>query len=143
MIYGFIILYSFILWVGIKLYVTLVLQCIVLYYNKKLWISGTEDLENEWRKHFTVEELAERYEISPSALKKYFELVFGMPISYYLREKRMEKAKNLLVESRMNIGEISTICGYENQGKFGAAFKTYSGVSPLEYRRLHKNENRE
>ena len=42
-------LYSFILWVSIKLYVTLILQCIVLYYNKKLWISGTENLENEWR----------------------------------------------------------------------------------------------
>lgn len=37
----------------------------------------------------------------------------------------MEKAKKLLIESRMNVDEISTICGYENQGKFGAAFKAY------------------
>ena len=111
--------------------------------QRRIAIEVEQILMKDFRKHFTVEELAERYEISPSALKKYFELVFGMPISYYLREKRMEKAKKLLIESRMNVGEISTICGYENQGKFGAAFKAYSGASPLEYRRLHKNENKE
>ena len=94
-------------------------------------------LVKDFREHFTVEELAGRYQISPSALKKYFEMVFGMPISYYLRQKRMEKAKVLLAESGKNVGEIASLCGYENQGKFGSAFKAYTKTSPLEYRRLH------
>ena len=111
--------------------------------QRRIAIEAEQIFMKDFRKHFTVEEIAERYGISPSALKKYFELVFGMPISYYLREKRMEKAKELLVKSRLSVGEISTICGYENQGKFGAAFKAHSGASPLEYRRLHKNENKE
>lgn len=41
-------LYSLILWVVIKLYVTLVLQCLVLAGNRSFRIPGTEDLEQEW-----------------------------------------------------------------------------------------------
>lgn len=95
-------------------------------------------LTEDFRKHYSVENLSSRYGISPSALKKYFEAVFGSPISYYLRNKRMDKAKELLVSTEVSIGQVASICGYENQGKFGSAFKTNTGVSPLEYRRLYK-----
>jgi AraC-like DNA-binding protein len=86
----------------------------------------------------TVEELAKRYDISPSALKKYFEAVYGSPISYYVRDRRMARAKELLANSQESVGEIALSCGYENQGKFGAVFKTSTGETPLEYRRLHR-----
>lgn len=86
-------------------------------------------------KRFTVEELAKEYGISPSALKKYFEMVYGMPISYYLRAKRMDKAKQLLAGTKKTVREIACECGYENQGKFGTAFKSAVGMLPLEYRR--------
>jgi len=87
---------------------------------------------------YTVEELAGRFQVSSSALKKYFEAVYGMPISHYLREKRMRNAKELLASSNKNIGEIAILSGYENQGKFGAAFKAYTGETPIEYRRINK-----
>lgn len=86
----------------------------------------------------TVEELAGRYDISPSTLKKYFEAVYGSPISYYVRDRRMAKAKELLANSQESVGEIALLCGYENQGKFGAVFKSCTGETPLEYRRLHR-----
>lgn len=94
-------------------------------------------LVKDLRTRYTVEELAGQYDISPSALKKYFEMVFGMPISHYLRKKRMEKAVCLLTETGHSIGEIASACGYESQSKFGIAFKAYSGFSPLEYKRIY------
>ncbi len=47
-------LYSFAISASIKLYVTLILQCVVLANSPKLWIPGTEDLKAEWtnRKFF-------------------------------------------------------------------------------------------
>lgn len=45
-IHGF--LYSFALSSSIKLYVTLILQCIVLVKHPKLWLPGTEDLVKDW-----------------------------------------------------------------------------------------------
>lgn len=46
-IHGF--LYSYILSCSIKLYVTLILQCVVLVNHRNLWLPGTEDLADDWR----------------------------------------------------------------------------------------------
>ena len=91
----------------------------------------TDDLSRK----YTVEELADQYGISPSALKKYFDMIYGMPISHYLKVKRMDRARQLLSETKLTVREIANACGYENQGKFGTAFKAYNGMLPLEYRR--------
>ena len=45
-LHGF--LYSFIISASVKLYVTLILQCVVLVNSPKLWLPGTEDLKAEW-----------------------------------------------------------------------------------------------
>lgn len=87
--------------------------------------------------HYTVEELAEGFGLSPSSLKKYFRQVYGSPISEYVREMRMELACHLLRETQLSIGEIAIRTGYANQGKFGSAFKRYTGAAPLEYRRIN------
>lgn len=92
----------------------------------------TEDLS----RHYTIADMAAEYGISPSALKKYFEAVYGLPISFYLREKRIALAKKRLSETKDSISEIAA-CGYESQGKFGAVFKKCTGMSPLEYRRIN------
>ncbi len=91
----------------------------------------------------TVEELAAHFGISASALKKYFMAVYGRPVSQYMKEKRMERAKFLLAESSDSVGAVSQACGYEHQGKFGVAFKEYTKVSPLEYRRLYRKTGEE
>lgn len=45
-IHGF--LYSYIIACSIKLYVTFILQCVVLVKNKQFWLPGTEDLIEDW-----------------------------------------------------------------------------------------------
>lgn len=93
-------------------------------------------------RHITVEELALAYGISPSSLKKYFEQVYGVPISRYVRGMRMEHACELLENTKKSIGDIAAAVGYGNQGKFGEAFKAHTGKTPLEYRRLHYMERK-
>ena len=100
-------------------------------------------MTNDLRERYTVEELSSRFGISASAFKKYFSAVYGKPVSQYMREKRMEKAKELLETTDVSIGEIALASGYEHQGKFGSAFKDCSGVSPLEYRRLNRKTSEE
>lgn len=88
-------------------------------------------------RHYTITDMAAMYGISPSSLKKYFEVVYGLPISFYLREKRILLAKKRLSETKDSVGTIAAACGYSNQGKFGSVFKECTGMSPLEYRRLN------
>lgn len=45
-LHGF--LYSFAISASLKIYITLILQCIVLANSPKLWLPGTEDMKAEW-----------------------------------------------------------------------------------------------
>lgn len=94
----------------------------------------TKDL----RKRYVITDLATDEGVSAATLKSHFALVFGKPISSYLKERRIEKAKELLITGKMSIEEISNTVGYENQAKFAAMFREETGVSPTEYRRLNR-----
>lgn len=111
--------------------------------QRRIATEAEQMMTNDLRERYTVEELSSRFGISASAFKKYFSAVYGKPVSQYMREKRMEKAKELLETTDESIGEIALASGYEHQGKFGSAFKDCSGVSPLEYRRLNRKTSEE
>ena len=64
-----------------------------------------------------------------------------MPFSAYFNKLRMETASRLIMQGKLSIGEIAEKVGYQNQSKFGAAFKKHFGKSPLEYKRLSCAEN--
>ena len=86
-------------------------------------------------KHYSIENLAAPFGISPSSLKNYFQGVYGKNISTWLREARMSAAALALRESNQPVAEIAAKVGYENASKFSAAFKNFLGETPLEYRR--------
>ena len=111
--------------------------------QRRIVSEAEQMMTNDLRERYTVEELSSRFGISASAFKKYFSAVYGKPVSQYMREKRMEKAKELLETTDVSVGEIALASGYEHQGKFGSAFKDCSGVSPLEYRRLNRKTSEE
>jgi len=98
-------------------------------------------ITNDLAKHYTVEELAGQYGISPSSLKKYFSKLYGMPISMYLHQCRMEESARLIMGGQTPIGQVAERVGYKNQSKFGSAFKEYFGAAPLEYKRLSYLKN--
>lgn len=86
-------------------------------------------------RHHSIESLAASFGVSASSVKNYFQGVYGKNISTYLREARMSAAAIALRDGREPVGEIASAVGYENASKFSAAFKSYFGDSPLEYRR--------
>jgi len=91
----------------------------------------TEDLT----KHYTIEDLAEQYEISQTALKNCFKGVFGSPINSYMQNYRMNAAATqLLQEKDKSVADIAFDVGYESPSKFTAIFKKIMGVTPLDYR---------
>ncbi|MDO4338462.1 MAG: AraC family transcriptional regulator [Eubacteriales bacterium] len=94
-----------------------------------------EIVTRDLSQHTSVETLAGMFGISPSSIKNYFRGVYGKNISTYLRETRMSAAALALRDGKQPIGEIATAVGYENASKFSAAFKSFFGETPLEYRR--------
>ncbi len=83
----------------------------------------------------TIEELAKEFGISRTALKECFKSLYGKPIHKWLREYRMDRAREYLTEHpEMSISEIAAAVGYSSQAGFGAVFKELCGMTPGEYR---------
>ena len=58
-----------------------------------------------------------------------------MSFKEYLLKLRMEHAKELLSDSELSIAKIATIVGYFNTSHFIKCFKTYSGLTPGEWKK--------
>ena len=85
--------------------------------------------------HYTIEELAERFEISPTAMKKCFKEMYGVPIYTYCRTYRLQIAEKLLREGQLSVAEIAAKIGYINPNKFTSAFCSEYKMTPTEYKK--------
>lgn len=89
--------------------------------------------------HYTIEELARRFDISPTAMKKCFRSMYGVPVYAYCRTYRLQIAEKLLREGQMPVAEIAAQIGYVNPNKFTSAFRSEYGMSPTEYQKRSLN----
>ena len=92
-----------------------------------------------YSEHYTIEYLAQQFEISPTVLKKCFKGVYGDSIYAYMKQYRLQIAEKLLLESRLTVAEIAGKIGYLNPNKFTSAFCAQYGMPPSAYRRKSLN----
>lgn len=85
----------------------------------------------------SVMSISEEVGVSPNYLSGLIKKTTGNTIVELLTRKRIEKAKELLCSTSMKIGEITQICGYNDQYYFSHCFKKMTGMSPNKYRREH------
>ncbi len=85
--------------------------------------------------HYTIEELSQRFELSPTVLKKCFRGVYGDSVYAYIKKYRLQVAERLLRETKLTIGEIAAQVGYLNPNKFTSAFCREYGIPPTAYRK--------
>ena len=65
---------------------------------------------------------------------KLFKQCFQMNFSAYLNEFRVEKAKAMMLDPRINVKDIGIACGYSDSNYFARVFKRITGQTPSEYR---------
>ncbi|MBQ8200685.1 MAG: helix-turn-helix domain-containing protein [Clostridia bacterium] len=71
--------------------------------------------------------------LSESYFTVYFKQKTGENFRDYLLAVRIDLARQLLAEGRLNIGEIAAAAGYQDYRSFSRAFKNVTGSSPSEY----------
>ena len=57
-----------------------------------------------------------------------------MNFSVYLNEFRVEKARQLIRDSRLSLKDVGTAVGYADANYFTRVFKRLTGQTPSEYR---------
>ncbi|MCU0569992.1 MAG: AraC family transcriptional regulator [Oculatellaceae cyanobacterium Prado106] len=84
-------------------------------------------------------ELARLVGLNDCTLKRGFRQVFGQTAFGLLHDYRLEQARQLLEERRLNISEITQAIGFANRSYFAAAFRKKFGLSPKDYRSRLRN----
>ena len=86
-------------------------------------------------RRITLTDLASLVQLTRFHFARAFKKTFGYPPHQFMLGCRMDRAKQLLTDSKMPIGSVAACVGYANPVRFSAAFRRVSGHSPLNYRR--------
>lgn len=82
----------------------------------------------------SIEEIAEHVHLSPSHFSRLFVKEMGVSASEYIRQKKIERAKNLLQYSDYSFIRISNYLSFSSQSHFINTFEKYVGMTPKKYR---------
>ena len=72
--------------------------------------------------------------MSLSTFKREFKKTFGETPARYIKKKRLQRAKYLLISTTDPISEIAYSLGFIDPSTFSALFKTQFNISPSRYR---------
>lgn len=92
-----------------------------------------KNLQHDW----TIEEMSQNVELSIPHFQKLFRAETGIAPIAYLRDLRLEKARELLETKFYRLKQIGFEVGMSNDSHFTRDFKKKYGVTPTEYRKQY------
>lgn len=92
-------------------------------------------IESHISENLKLDSICKTLFISRSRLYKLSVDAFGMGITDYIKELRLEKAKKMLKETTKPIYQISDEVGFRDSNYFVRTFKTKTGMTPGKYRK--------
>ena len=90
-----------------------------------------------YNENLSLELLADKVFLSYRYLSSLFIQETGCGINKYIKNIRMDKAKDLLFNTNMKVADICKAVGYSNVSYFCKSFKDNFGVTPEKYREIH------
>ena len=94
-----------------------------------------------YAENITLSDLSSISSMSKASLTRRFQKEIGTTVFTYIRNARCHHAVALLEEGVLTIKEIAGYVGYPDYNYFSKVFRSYAGVSPVEYRKEHLNRN--
>ena len=99
-------------------------------------------IEKHYQEELNLYSLAEKVYLSPSYLCARFKRITGFGINKYIKNVRMERAEQLVVDTNMKIIDICEQVGYHNLSYFCQSYKEHFGKTPEKYRQHNVKEDR-
>lgn len=79
-------------------------------------------------------EIADAAGLSPHHFARAFRAATGLPPYRYLTRRRIERARQMLVETESCLAQVAFACGFSSQGQFTTTFTRLTGISPGRWR---------
>ena len=96
-----------------------------------------EIISNELEKLPSIKQLGYRVGLNSNKLQSGFRRMHGSSVNGYIREKRLEISRDLLLESQLNMAEISEKIGISSKSYFSKLFKENYNLTPYEFRKKY------
>jgi AraC family transcriptional regulator len=96
---------------------------------------ATELLEAHLDGDIALQRVAEACELSVSHFARAFKQTFRTPPYRWLIERRVDRARDLMTNSRLPLADIAARCGFADQSALNRSFKRIHGVTPGIWRR--------
>ena len=100
--------------------------------TKHRWLmdQARQYLQVHYQECVTLDAIADALRVSPYHLSHVFSQESRFSLFEYLTHLRMEKARQLLSEGRMNVSEVAFDVGYDDSHYFAKVYRRHFGQSP-------------
>ncbi|MBP5288325.1 MAG: helix-turn-helix transcriptional regulator, partial [Clostridia bacterium] len=90
-------------------------------------------LQDNVEQDLTSGDVLAAFSLSESSLQKLFQNKVGMGAMQYFQRLKIDRAKELIREKKLNFSEISERLGFSSIHYFSRRFKAVAGMTPSEY----------
>lgn len=94
----------------------------------------TEYVAAHLDREISLRDLALQAEMSVFHFARMFKQGTGLPPHQYVLRRRIERARSLLADLELTIGDVAIRCGFAHPSHFSDSFHRLQGVTPTEYR---------
>lgn len=89
----------------------------------------------------SLQKVSEELEINPAYLSREFSKYFeNLTFGDYIRKLRIEKAQNLIENTKHSLTEIAYLTGFSDQAHFSRIFKLHTGQTPSAFKKSLSKE---
>lgn len=100
------------------------------YVNKAIHF-----IQHNYSYDITIGQVANHVGIERTYMFRLFKKILNMSPQEYMIKYRLDKAREMLMNSEMGITEIAYSCGFREMGYFSRCFKNNYQLSPSQYRK--------
>jgi AraC family transcriptional regulator len=104
-----------------------------------VWLRSVKQrLDDDFIETPSLAELATIGGVHPTHLARQFRHHYGKSIGEYLRQRRVDAALEMLIQTDQALTDIALATGFAHHAHFSIVFKRITGLTPREFRRLHR-----
>jgi AraC-like DNA-binding protein len=101
-----------------------------------------EFLMKNYQDEINLQEIAGIVHMAPASACRFFKYSTGLTIFEYLNKIKIDFACKLLLNTELNIVDISYDCGFNNLSHFNKQFRKFIDKTPTQFRKLRHTFNR-
>ncbi len=99
---------------------------------------ATQYIRTHLGEHLDLETLAGAACLSPAYFSRIFREETGFSVQQAIMDARLRRACELIEYGGLRLSDIALMVGFQDQSYFSRAFQKAYGVTPTQYRRMHK-----